>query len=133
VDAAWCEDLRGRLFSLLIAVEDRLGREHAQWVHHVIDVDEYGLALEDMVGMLAYANAPVTDQERADMLALAVRMQMNDLAPRVRHCATPDGQASIPGDDGAQELAGLVLQARSGVAGSQAAGIRRLYQTDRVR
>jgi hypothetical protein len=56
VDAAWCEDLRGQLFSLLIAVEDRLGREEAQWVHHVIDVDEYGQALEDMVGILAYAH-----------------------------------------------------------------------------
>jgi len=38
-------------------------------VHHVIDVDEYGLALEDMVGILAQANASVTDQERADMWA----------------------------------------------------------------
>lgn len=65
MDAAWYEDLRGQLFSLLIAVEDRLGREQAQWVHHVIDVDEYGLALEDMVGILAQAKAPVTDQERA--------------------------------------------------------------------
>jgi len=37
---------------LLIAVEDRLGRQEAQWVHHVIDVDEYGLALDDMVGIL---------------------------------------------------------------------------------
>ncbi len=68
MDAAWYEDLRGQLFSLLIAVEDRLGREQARWVHHVIDVDEYGLALEDMVGILAQAKAPVTDQERADML-----------------------------------------------------------------
>jgi len=27
MDAAWYEDLRGQLFSLLIAVEDRLGRD----------------------------------------------------------------------------------------------------------
>jgi hypothetical protein len=98
VDAAWFEDLRGLLFSLLIVVEDRLGREQAQWVHHVIDVDEYGLALEDMVGILAHAGALVTDQERADMLALARRMRMEDLVPRVLQCWPPAGQASISGD-----------------------------------
>ena len=99
MDAAWYEDLRGQLFSLLIAVEDRLGREQARWVHHVIDVDEYGLALEDMVGILAHAKAPVTDQERADMLGLARKMQMDDLVPRVLQCP-PAGQASTPDDGG---------------------------------
>ena len=96
VDTAWYEDLRGQLFSLLISVEDRLGREQAQWVHHVIDVDEYELALEDMAGMLADADTPVTGQERADMLALARRMHMTDLAPRILRCAPPDGQSPIP-------------------------------------
>ena len=91
-DAAWYEELRGRLFSLLIMVEDRLGREQARWVHHVIDVDEYGLALEDMVGILAHARAPVTDQERADMLDLARKMHMDDLVMRVLQCP-PAGQA----------------------------------------
>jgi hypothetical protein len=97
VDAAWFEDLRGQLFSLLIAIEDRPGREEAQWVHHVIDVDEYGLALEDIVGILAYANAPVTDQERADMLALARKMQMDELVPRVLQYPSA-GHVSITGD-----------------------------------
>ena len=100
MDAAWYEDLRGHLFSLLIAVEDRLGREQAQWVHHVIDVDEYGLALEDMVGILAHAGAPVTDQERADMLGLARKMQVDDLVSRVLKCCPPTGQASTPDDGG---------------------------------
>jgi hypothetical protein len=99
MDAAWYEDLRGQLFSLLIAVEDRLGPEQAQWVHHVIDVDEYGRALEDMVAILAHAGAPVTVQERADMLALARKMQMDDLIPRVPQCC-PAGQASTASDDG---------------------------------
>ena len=100
MDAAWYEDLRGQLFSLLIAVEDRLGRDQARWVHHVIDVDEYGLALEDMAGILAQAKAPVTDQERAGMLGLARRMQMGDLVPRVLQCCPPAGQASTPDDGG---------------------------------
>ena len=99
MDTAWYEDLRGQLFSLLIAVEDRLGREQAHWVHHVIDVDEYGLALEDMVGILAHAKAPVTDQERAGMLGLARKMHMDELVPRVLQCP-PAGQASTHGDSG---------------------------------
>ena len=79
-------------------VEDRLGREQAQWVHHVIDVDEYGLALEDMAGILAHAKAPVTDQERAGMLALARKMHMDDLVSRLLQIP-PAGQAAA-GDDG---------------------------------
>jgi hypothetical protein len=99
VDAAWYEELRGQLFSLLIMVEDRLGRDQARWVHHVIDVDEYGLALEDMVGILAHAKAPVTDQKRAEMLALALKMHMDDLVSRLLHCPSA-GPASAAGDDG---------------------------------
>jgi hypothetical protein len=98
VDAAWCEELRGQLFSLLIMVEDRLGREQARWVYHVIDVGEYGLALEDMAGVLAHAKAPVTDQERAGMVALARKMHMDELVPRVLQCPSA-GQAAA-GDDG---------------------------------
>ncbi len=100
MDLAWYEDLRGQLFSLLIAVEDRLGREQAQWVHRVIDADEYGLALEDMVAILAHASAPVTDQERAGMLALARKMQMDDLVPRVLQCSAWPGSPAPPGDGG---------------------------------
>jgi hypothetical protein len=39
MDGVYYEDLRGRLFSLLILLEDRLGGEQAQQVHHFIDVD----------------------------------------------------------------------------------------------
>jgi hypothetical protein len=90
VDAAWYEELRGQLFSLLIMVEDRLGLEKARWVYHVIDVDEYGLALEDIVGILAHAKALVADQERADMLALARKMHMDDLVSRLLHCPSAE-------------------------------------------
>jgi hypothetical protein len=43
--------------------------EQAQQVHHVIEVDDYGLALEEMAGVPAQARAAITDQERDDMLA----------------------------------------------------------------
>ena len=84
---------------MLIIVEDRLGCEQARWVHHVIDVDEYGLALEDMVGILAHAKAPVTDQERASMLGQAREMHMDNLLPRVLQCP-PAGQASTTTGEG---------------------------------
>jgi len=53
VDSAYFEDLAGRLYGLLIGLDDRIGSEQAQWLHHVIDVGEYGLALEDIAGTLA--------------------------------------------------------------------------------
>jgi hypothetical protein len=50
-------------------------------MHHFIEVGEYGLALEEIAGVLAQARAPVTDQERDTMLALAETMTMDDLVP----------------------------------------------------
>ena len=47
MDSAYFEDLAGRLYGLLIGLDDRIGSEQAQWLHHVIEVGEYGLALED--------------------------------------------------------------------------------------
>ena len=49
---ASAEDMAGRLYGLLILVEDRLGPERAREVHHYIEVDEYGLALEAIAGAL---------------------------------------------------------------------------------
>jgi hypothetical protein len=82
VDAAYYEDLQGRLFGLLILLEDRLGSGHAGLMHHFIEVGEYGLALEEIAGVLAHARVPVTDQERDSMLALAQTMKMDDLVAR---------------------------------------------------
>jgi hypothetical protein len=82
MDAAYYEDLAGRLYGLLIELEDRLGREDAQQLHHFIEVGEYGLALEEIAGALAQAKVPITDQERGDMLALTATMKMDDLVPR---------------------------------------------------
>ncbi len=82
LDAAYYEDLAGRLYGLLIGLDDRLDREDARLLHHFIEVDEYGLALEDIAGALAHAKVPITDQERSDMLALTRMMKMDDLVPR---------------------------------------------------
>jgi len=83
VDSAYCEDLAGRLYGLLTGLDDRIGSAQAQWLHHVIEAGEYGLALEDIAGTLAQDAIAVTDQERGDMMALADRMKLEgDLVPR---------------------------------------------------
>jgi hypothetical protein len=82
VDSASCEDLAGRLYGLLIGLDDRLEREDAQLLHHFIEVGEYGLALEDIAGTLAQAKVAITDQERSDMLTLAATMNLDDLVAR---------------------------------------------------
>jgi hypothetical protein len=76
-DSAYYEDLAGRLYGLVIVFSDRLPADQAQWLHHVIDVGEYGLALEDLAAMLVYDKIAATDQERDDMKDLARRMRMD--------------------------------------------------------
>jgi hypothetical protein len=71
------EDLAGRLYGLVIVFCDRLPADQAQWLHHVIDVGEYGLALEDLAAMLAYDKIAATDQERGDIKALARQMRID--------------------------------------------------------
>jgi hypothetical protein len=79
-DWAYFEDLAGRLYGLVIIFSDRLPADQAQWLHHVVEVGEYGLALEDLAAMLAFDKITITDQERGDIAALAQRMGM-DLDP----------------------------------------------------
>src|SRR5438067_10505777 len=70
-DTAYYEDLAGRLYGLVIRLDDRLSVDQAQWLHHVTEVGEYGLALDDMAAILAHGKIAITDQERRDLLALA--------------------------------------------------------------
>ena len=76
-DTAHFEDLAGRLYGLVIIFSDRLPADRAEWVHHVVDVGEYGLALEDLAAMLVHDKIAITDQERADIVSLARQMGMN--------------------------------------------------------
>ena len=76
-DSAYFEDLAGRLYGLVISFSDRLPADQAQWLHHVVEVGEYGLALEDLAAMLAYDNIAISDQERGDIVALARQMGMD--------------------------------------------------------
>jgi hypothetical protein len=65
-DPAYFENLAGRLYGLVISFSDRLPADQAQWLHHVVDVGEYGLALEDLAAMLTYGKIAISDQERGD-------------------------------------------------------------------
>jgi hypothetical protein len=47
-----------------------------------IDANELGLALEQMADVLSEDERPLSDDERADMLALVDRMRMDDRVPR---------------------------------------------------
>ena len=44
----------------------------------MIQVGEYGLALEDMAGILAHDKTAIAGQERDDMFWLARRMKMEE-------------------------------------------------------
>jgi hypothetical protein len=76
-DSAYFEDLAGRLYGLVIIFSDRLPADQTQWLHHVVEVGEYGLALGDLAAMLTYDKIAVTDQERGDIVALARQMGMD--------------------------------------------------------
>ncbi len=83
MDTGYYEELAGRLYGLLIGLDDRIGGEQARLLHHFIDVGEYGLALEEIAGTLAQDATAITGQERGDMLALAARMKLEGgLVPR---------------------------------------------------
>jgi hypothetical protein len=58
MDAAYYEDLAGRLYGLLIMLEDRLGGEQAQLLYHFIEVGEYGLALKESLARSPRARSP---------------------------------------------------------------------------
>jgi hypothetical protein len=97
MDAAYYEDMAGRLYGLVIRLSDRLPAGQAGWLHHVTGVGEYGLALEDITGMLACGMIAVTDQERGDMLALARQMGMDDLVGQALRSCAGAGEVQDPG------------------------------------
>ena len=96
IDTGYYEELAGRLYGLLIGLDDRIGSEQAQWLHHVIDVGEYGLALEEIAGTLAQDAIAITGQERGDMLVLAARMNLDGgLVPRALAACPPNVRLTL--------------------------------------
>jgi hypothetical protein len=92
MDNAYYENLAGWLYGLVIRLSDRMPADRAGWVHHVTEVGEYELALEDLAAILAHGNTAITDQERADMLALGRKMTLrHDLADVLGACPRAGG------------------------------------------
>jgi|SRR5271165_1965709 len=75
MDAAYYQELAGRLYGLLTGVDDRITAGQARPLCHT-GVGEYGLALGEIAGTLAQDVIAITGQERAAMLALAARMNL---------------------------------------------------------
>ncbi len=71
MDPGFYEDLAGRLYGLLIGLEDRLNCDDASIIHHFIDARHYALALEEIARTVAHRTIGITGQERAGILALA--------------------------------------------------------------
>ena len=85
IDAAYYLELAGRLYGLLIRLDDRIGNEQAPMLRHFTEVGEYGLSLEKIAATLAQDAIAINDQERADMQALAARMKLEgELVPHAR-------------------------------------------------
>ena len=82
MERAYYEEIAGLLHGLLIRLDDRLPGKDVTLIAEFIDANELGLALEQMADVLSEDERPLTRDERADMLALADRMQMDDRVPR---------------------------------------------------
>jgi hypothetical protein len=64
------DDVRKRLLRLLIGLGDRLDGRTQRWTQEFLDHNELGLALETIADGLSEADAPISDDERQEMLAL---------------------------------------------------------------
>lgn len=82
MDRAYYEEIAGQLHGLLIRLDDRLRGKDITLIAEFIDVNELGLALEQLADVLSEDEQPLASDERADMLALVARMQMDDRVPR---------------------------------------------------
>lgn len=63
-------------------MDDRFSDKDAALLSEFVDANEIGLALEWMADQLGVRGQPLSTDERADMLALADRMQMGDRVPQ---------------------------------------------------
>ncbi len=80
------EEIAGVLRGLLVRLDDRLPDMDVTLIDEFIDVNERGLALEQLADVLSEDEQPLTAEERADMLALVDVMQMGDRVSQALRC-----------------------------------------------
>lgn len=80
------EEIAGVLRGLLVRLDDRLPDMDVTPIDEFIDVNELGLALEQLADVLSEDEQPLTAEERADMLALVDVMQMGDRVSQALRC-----------------------------------------------
>jgi len=79
-------EIAGVLRGLLVRLDDRLPDMDVTLIDEFIDVNELGLALEQLADVLSEDEQPLTAEERADMLALVDVMQMGDRVSQALRC-----------------------------------------------
>lgn len=77
VDATYDDSTRDRLIGLFIGLHDRLSPQEASWGREYLANDALGLTLEMMADWLSVACAPLSDDERHQMMVLAARLNMS--------------------------------------------------------
>jgi hypothetical protein len=82
-DAAYYEDLRGRMRGVLIQLGAALSTEDAALLDELIDANEPGVALEILVDALMDASTEVPSEARSDMANLADIMGMTEVAEKI--------------------------------------------------
>ena len=71
-------EIRDRLLNLLSRLKERLPTHQVEFVRELIDVGEWGIALEQMADVLSEDELGLRDDERADLIALSKRLGMGE-------------------------------------------------------
>jgi hypothetical protein len=86
------EQISKILRGLLIRLHGRIAPKHVTLIAEFIDAGELGLALDQLADVRGENERPISPSERADMLALAERVNMGERVLRVlQRC--PDQRA----------------------------------------
>lgn len=89
MDRSYYEEISAHLHGLLIRLDDRLPDKDITLIAEFIDANELGLALEQLADVLSEDEQPLSEDERADMLALVDRMQMGERVSRALSFCPP--------------------------------------------
>jgi len=81
MDPGFYRDLTGRLYSLLIVLEDSLNFDDAPLIYQFTDASHDALAMEEIVRAAAHRQIGITVREHAGVLTLAGVLARADQAP----------------------------------------------------